>query len=1445
MNQHRVPEIPAQPPAPSAVQQAYGSGYLDGHLAGWRDAIAAQVAQAAFGAQMLQDAPAPPVVSPSVDTPPVAAPPFAGPQVPQQQLPPPHALQQPVQQHMQGQAFPAGPVMAGAMAPPNVMPQPVRRQPGPMAAPIMAQRPTQVPLDPAALAARKGRRETQNINITLYVASLLMVAAAALFVGSSQPVPVRLVGVWLATVLFYAAGLMLHSKVARLKPAAVAFTGTALAIIPFAGLAMYNLGFPDAPAVWLVTSLIGTVAYVVAAVRLQSRLVVYLSLAFLLSTAWSSVAVLGAALAWYFAALVVFSALLSLAGHLLDNGEGEASLYAKPLSDLGPWFAPVGIAGSLVFSLALNAADHTLVLLAGTIYYAAMVTICAPVMRRWNYLGLRASVTLAAPFIGWLIQPELAWSAGAFTLGLALQSIVLAYRRDQLATFLGASRWVDRDVFTSVPVVAAGAVAWTVGLAVPFGPESGNEPFAALGLVVALVTATAVVPAFLPKGEWLPLPAVALTLLCSPFLAASDWMVLTAIGVVYSAARHLSARNTTLGHAMLIVARVLVGAFAAAALAHFIPAQPGKVHLILAVMAGVSALQLLADAMLARFGAANPATSYSAAAWAVVGTGLVVLLSVSYAGQSSLSFLGTATLPQLRVEFLVAALAMGLAAAVLSLTKLPHAGGFSRAEVVAPSYLVIAALCTGPVLAAGGASVAWAAGLAYLLLAGSLLRRQKETLHRWAYWRAARAVSLLLAIALFQLWRESDPATALAGTPVGLGAIMLLALLPQLVILTVVAVQGRRVWGLSVDVGLTLAAVVLMATPGIVAPEAGFWTARTAVVLAAAAVAALAACGTLRSAAMSTVLWAGPGALALLSLLSLADRPQAAVVVGIFALTSGFLAARAGTGGLRGGHFLLARAAVFGLAWIVVRELTDNLEVVSLVLTGVLLLQLGLQYVAGVPGRFNAAVGQEQFLRTGLWLLLGAQVLVPFAYVVLSLGFQPSGTALRWVVAVDLVVLAASALAAQQWLKQRGASYLAIVAVMGGAAVIAPVMWPGATALILLGLCVAAIAWRCASEPAAAEMRWYWLVATGSFLVTATIVDSAAAIGIFAAMWLVAGLALLLGTHVMKVPWLTLPGSLMVLLSAVIFGIQVDDLVDSTGYASLAAFVVVVGTLYIVRMVLLSLVRDPQVRRGSLLTVALGGGAVFALWAVGYDSTALLGATAFTVVAVLGCVDVPPARRRLVMDIAVLACAVAWFWACSVYVDLGFFWFVQWTALALAALAVIRYQAKQAAAGKGMLMAAAVAASLGGFLTIFSGDTLQQLVSLLVFVALLAVGMGLDERVFTIWGAVGVATAVIWYLRGFTYILLALLALGLIAFAIWRLNRKKPQGTEGMPMDPGIQPPPPPYMTARPETGHPGMMGQQTPSPPKSAPQQPGQQPGPPQSAGQQPGSPEQPPSQR
>lgn len=135
--------------------------------------------------------------------------------------------------------------------------------------------------------ARMERRERQNINVTLYVASLLLVAAGALFVGTSLPAVLRFAGVCLITALFYGAGLTLHATALRLRPAAVAFSGTGLALVPVSGLAMYNFAVQDAPLAWLITSLVGTAAYVVAAVRLDSRVLAYLSLTFMVSTAWS------------------------------------------------------------------------------------------------------------------------------------------------------------------------------------------------------------------------------------------------------------------------------------------------------------------------------------------------------------------------------------------------------------------------------------------------------------------------------------------------------------------------------------------------------------------------------------------------------------------------------------------------------------------------------------------------------------------------------------------------------------------------------------------------------------------------------------------------------------------------------------------------------------------------------------------------------------------------------------------------------------------------------------------------------------------------------------------------------------------------------------------------------------------------------------------------------
>ncbi|WP_207343519.1 hypothetical protein [Arthrobacter sp. E3] len=362
------------------------------------------------------------------------------------------------------------------------------------------------------------------------------------------------------------------------------------------------------------------------------------------------------------------------------------------------------------------------------------------------------------------------------------------------------------------------------------------------------------------------------------------------------------------------------------------------------------------------------------------------------------------------------------------------------------------------------------------------------------------------------------------------------------------------------------------------------------------------------------------------------------------------------------------------------------------------------------------------------------------------------------------------------------------MAIMGAAAVVAPLLRPGTTALILLALCLAVIARRCLSTPRTPEMSWYWLVATGCFLLTAPVVDGDARVGLFAAMWAVVALALILAGHVIKKAWVALPASVLFFFAAVLFGAQVLESTGQPGVSALAGYGAVVGVLYVLRLLLLDADQDRPVELYSVIGTAIGGGAIFALWAILDHQTVLLGAAAYTVVAVLACFEAPATRRKACVDAGIVSGAVVWFWACNSYLDLGMFWAIQWCALALGALAVIRYVGERQKTGKALLMGAAAFASVGAFTTIFSGEPVQQVLSLVVFAALLVVGMTLDERVFTVWGAIGVATGVLWYLRGFTYLLLALLALALIAFAIWRLNRKKPDAGNPRPPLPN-QPP--------------------------------------------------------
>ncbi len=229
-----------------AGEERYRTGYLAGHFAGWQDA-AARLGQANAAPASVPQPARPAVMSSSTVVP--------GPQ----------------------------PLLRPGLPP---VLRPVATTPRRPAPPTAAEL--------AAAAVRKEKRDRQNINITLYVASLLLLASSALFIGSGLPAALRFAGVWTITVMLYAGGFVLEARIPRLRPAALAFTGTGLALLPVTGLAMYNFVLHHGPTAWLVTSLAGTVAYVFAAVRLDSRVLAYLSLTFLVSSAWSGISLLGA-----------------------------------------------------------------------------------------------------------------------------------------------------------------------------------------------------------------------------------------------------------------------------------------------------------------------------------------------------------------------------------------------------------------------------------------------------------------------------------------------------------------------------------------------------------------------------------------------------------------------------------------------------------------------------------------------------------------------------------------------------------------------------------------------------------------------------------------------------------------------------------------------------------------------------------------------------------------------------------------------------------------------------------------------------------------------------------------------------------------------------------------------------------------------------------------------
>ena len=162
----------------------------------------------------------------------------------------------------------------------------------------------------------KEKNRQTTINVALYTASLLLTAGILLLAQTIEfSAQLRFSLVWLFIFVYYVIGQVLYAHLPILKPASTAFIGTTLAAVPIGGWSMYLLLGIDPALCWLITSFIGTFLCVDATVMLNSRPLAYISLLSMFTMTTSLPAVMHAQLVWYYAAVLLFGCLMTLAAY--------------------------------------------------------------------------------------------------------------------------------------------------------------------------------------------------------------------------------------------------------------------------------------------------------------------------------------------------------------------------------------------------------------------------------------------------------------------------------------------------------------------------------------------------------------------------------------------------------------------------------------------------------------------------------------------------------------------------------------------------------------------------------------------------------------------------------------------------------------------------------------------------------------------------------------------------------------------------------------------------------------------------------------------------------------------------------------------------------------------------------------------------------------------------
>ena len=288
-------------------------------------------------------------------------------------------------------------------------------------------------LSPASNKDKEKNRQT-TINVALYTASLLLTAGILLLAQTIElSAQLRFSLVWLFIFVYYAIGQVLYARLPILKPASTAFIGTALAAVPIGGWSMHLLLGIDPALCWLITSFIGTFLCVDATVRLNSQPLAYISLLSMFTMTTSLPAVMHAQLVWYYAAVLLFGCLMTLAAYFSNYFPRQ---FTEPLTLVNPFIVPSTLLLAIGSSVNMGTLDVSMLLLISVIYYFTVALVeKSKDMRTYELTTARVLLmAMTASFALYLSNSDrlvMGVALGAAALGNMIWSIGSMYAQKQ------------------------------------------------------------------------------------------------------------------------------------------------------------------------------------------------------------------------------------------------------------------------------------------------------------------------------------------------------------------------------------------------------------------------------------------------------------------------------------------------------------------------------------------------------------------------------------------------------------------------------------------------------------------------------------------------------------------------------------------------------------------------------------------------------------------------------------------------------------------------------------------------------------------------------------------------------------------------------------------------------------------------------------------------------